>query len=165
MFIVGKIMSLTNYELMQYFIKGTFPKNIKMPITFPPPIMKTMGIQLINITTEPGAVMEMEPTLEMFANPLGTMHGGIPSTLGDTAIGIAHWSSLKEGETFTSVDLRVNFFRPLFGGKIRATSQAINYGKTLSYYNCNIIHLDSNKLIATITSTVMTLRGEAAVGR
>jgi uncharacterized protein (TIGR00369 family) len=158
-------MTLSNLELMKYVINGTLPKNINVPIHFPPPIMKTMGMQLIDITSEPGAAIEMDPTLEMFANPLGTMHGGIPSTLGDTAIGIAHWSSLKEGETFTSVDLRVNFFRPLFGGKIRATSQAINYGKTLSYYNCNIIHLDSNKLIATVTSTVITLRGDAAKGR
>lgn len=158
-------MTISNFELMKHYINGTLPNNIKMPIHFPPPIMKTMGIQLIDVTVEPGAIMEMEPTLERFANPLGTIHGGIPATFGDTTIGIAHWTSLKEDESFTSVDLRVNFFRPLFSGKIRAISQAINYGRTLSYYNCNIIHLENNKLIATVTSTVITLRGAAAAGR
>lgn len=158
-------MTLSNFELMQHYLKDTIPKDVKIPINFPPPIMNTMGMQLIEVNSTPGAVVEMNPTLEMFANPLGTMHGGIPATLGDTAIGIAHWTSLKEDESFTSVDLRVNFFRPLFGGKIRATSHAINYGKTLGYYNCNIIHLESNKLIATVTSTVITLRGAAAAGR
>lgn len=158
-------MPLSKFELMQHYLKGTIPKDVKIPINFPPPIMKTMGMQLIEINIEPSAIVEMDPTLEMFANPLGTMHGGIFCTLGDTAIGIVHWSSLKEDESFTSVDLRVNFFRPLFGGKIRAISQAINYGKTLSYYNCNIIHLESNKLFASVTSIVMTLRSTAAVGR
>ena len=158
-------MTLSNYELMSHYINGTLSENMKMPINYPPPIMITMGMQLIEITPAPTTIVEMDPTLAQFANPLGTMHGGVHCTLADTAIGIAHWISLKEGESFTSVDLRINYFRPLFDGKIRAAAHAINYGKTLSYYTCGITRLADNKLIASVTSTVITLRGISAAGR
>src|SRR5258705_8786549 len=49
-----------------------------------------------------------------FYNPLGTVHGGWISTLLDSAIGCAVHSTLKVGQTYTTVDMAVSFVRPVF---------------------------------------------------
>jgi uncharacterized protein (TIGR00369 family) len=67
-------------------------------------------------------------------------------------------------ESFTTIDLRINFFRPLWKDEIRATARAVQVGKTISYYTCDITRSDG-KLVAVVTSSVMTLRGEQANGR
>ena len=51
---------------------------------------------------------------------MGTVHGGVMCDLADAAIGTAHASTLQEGESFTSIDLKINFFRPLWKEEIVA---------------------------------------------
>jgi uncharacterized protein (TIGR00369 family) len=82
----------------------------------------------------------------------------------DAAIGTAHATVIVAGESYTSVDLQINFFRPIWNEKIRASAKTVNRGKTLSRYVCDVTRPDG-KLIAQVTSTVMTLRGESAKGR
>jgi uncharacterized protein (TIGR00369 family) len=95
---------------------------------------------------------------------MGTIHGGVLCTIADAAMGVAHWSGLVEGESFTSVDFRINFFRPVWRESLRATAKAIHSGRTLTYYACDIVRADG-KLVAHATSTIMTLSGDAAKGR
>jgi hypothetical protein len=53
------------------------------------------------------------------------------------AIGTAHATSLKEDESFTSIDLQINFFRPVWNGRIRALR-----GCLLSLLpDCAFVHL------------------------
>ena len=77
---------------------------------------------------------------------------------------MTHWSTLAAGESFTSIDFKINFFRPVWRDTLRATARAIQLGRSVSYYECDITRADG-KLVAHATSTVMTLRGEAAAGR
>src|SRR5438034_4934771 len=79
-------------------------------------------------------------------------------------IGTAHAMSLGEGESFTSLDLQINFFRPVWNGRIRAVAKPVNVGRKTSRYVCDILR-DDDKLVAQVTSTVMTLRGDQASGR
>lgn len=158
-------MPLTNYEIMKARIEGRTLETSRAHFTFPPPISKTLGLHMLEVSATGSAIMEMETNPDLHANPMGTIHGGVLCDIADAAIGCAHWCSLNEGESFTSIDLKINFFRPLWQGKIKAIAKAINTGKTISYYVCDIIKEDDKKLIATVTSTLMTLRGEAAKGR
>ncbi len=159
-------MSLSNFELMKaVFTCGSMPKDARPGFTFPPPIAKLLGFRLTNITAEPSATMEMESDSSIHANPMGTLHGGVLCDIADAAIGCAHWSTLKNDESFTSIDLKINFFRPMRNGKIKAVSHLINGSRTISYYSCDIIRMEDGKLIATVTSTIMTLHGEKAKGR
>src|SRR5437868_15346799 len=126
-------------------------------MTYPPPIAKTLGFDLVEIG-EASATMEMQVIPKIHANPMGTLHGGVLADIADAAIGTAHATTLEEGESFTSVDLRINFFRPVWDDKLRATAKAVQLGKTISYYTCDVTRSDG-KLVATVTSSVMTLKG------
>jgi len=130
---------------------------------YPPTIAKTLGFRLIEVG--PGtATMELMANTEIHANPMGTIHGGVLCDIADAAIGTAHATSLKEDESFTSIDLQINFFRPVWNGRIRAVAKPVNVGRQISRYVCDILR-DDDKLVAQVSSTVMTLRGDQASGR
>ena len=130
---------------------------------YPPAIAKTLGFRLIEVG--PGtATMELMADIEIHANPMGTIHGGVLCDIADAAIGTAHATTLKEDESFTSIDLQINFFRPVWNGRIRAVAKPVNVGRQISRYVCDILR-DDDKLVAQVSSTVMTLRGDTASGR
>jgi len=130
---------------------------------YPPAIARTLGFRLIEVG--PGtATMELMADTEIHANPMGTIHGGVLCDIADAAIGTAHATSLKEDESFTSIDLQIHFFRPVWNGRIRAVAKPVNVGRQISRYVCDILR-DDDKLVAQVSSTVMTLRGDQASGR
>jgi uncharacterized protein (TIGR00369 family) len=95
---------------------------------------------------------------------MGTIHGGVLCDIADAAIRTAHATSLKEDESFTSIDLQINFFRPVWNGRIHAVAKPVNAGKQISRYVCDILR-DDDKLIAQVSSTLITLRADQASGR
>lgn len=148
--------------LIKYVNKELSPEDIA-PMAFPPPVAKTLGFELVEVG-DTYAVIEIIVDPDKHGNPMRTIHGGILCDIADAAIGSAHSMTLKEGETYTSVDLRINFFRPVWKEKLRAVAKVVQLGKTISYYSCDILRTDG-KLVATVTSSVMTLREEKAQGR
>jgi len=150
-------------DWLRKYLDKTITADDTSSMVFPPAIAKTIGFDLVDIG-EATATMEMQVNLKMHANPMGTLHGGVLCDIADAAIGTAHATTLQEGESFTSVDLRINFFRPVWDGTIRATARVVQLGKTISYYTCDVTRPDGN-LVATVTSSVMTLRGDKAQGR
>jgi uncharacterized protein (TIGR00369 family) len=128
----------------------------------PPPIATLIGFSIASI--EPGlAVMEMEAGPQ-HANPMGTLHGGVLCDLADAAMGMAYASSLDEGETFTTLELKINFLKPVWTGKLRAEGRVISGGRSVGLVECDVRD-SKDRLVAHATSTCMTLRGEAAAGR
>jgi uncharacterized protein (TIGR00369 family) len=128
----------------------------------PPPIATLIGFAPTSI--EPGAVvMEMDAD-ERHASPLGTMHGGVLCDLADAAMGMAYASQLGPGETFTTLELKINFLRPVWRGRLRAEGRVVNAGRTVGLVECDVRD-DKERLVARATSTCMTLRGPAATGR
>jgi uncharacterized protein (TIGR00369 family) len=87
---------------------------------------------------------------ETHSNPMGTIHGGVLCDIADAAIGTAHATSLKEDESFTSIDLQINFFRPVWNGRIRAVVKPVNVGRQIGRYVCDILG-DDGKLVAQVT--------------
>jgi len=128
----------------------------------PPPVATLIGFSLASI--EPGrAVIEFEAT-ERHANPMGTLHGGILADIADAAMGMAYASGLDEGETFTTLELKINFVKPVWTGKLRAEGRVLSGGRTIGLVECHVRDA-KDRLIAHATSTCMTLRGDAAAGR
>jgi uncharacterized protein (TIGR00369 family) len=128
----------------------------------PPPIARLIGFELTSI--EPGhAVVELEAH-ERHANPMGTLHGGVLCDIADAAMGMAYASSLEAGETFTTLELKINFLRPVWTGKLVADGRVVKGGRTVGLVECTITD-DRDRLIARASSTCMTLRGEAGAGR
>jgi uncharacterized protein (TIGR00369 family) len=119
----------------------------------------------IHLTSiEPGqAVFEYEAT-EGHANPMGTLHGGILCTIADSAMGMAYASRLEAGESFTTLEMKINFLKPVWQAKLRAIGRVIKNGRSIGLVECDILD-EQDALVAHATSTCMTLRGEQAQGR
>jgi uncharacterized protein (TIGR00369 family) len=140
-------------DIGQMMLRGEIP---------PLPIATLLGFHLTSI--EPGqAIFEYEAT-ERHANPMGTLHGGILCTIADSAMGMAYASLLEAGESFTTLEMKINFLRPVWQGKLRAIGRVIKSGRTIGLVECDVLD-EKDQLIAHATSTCMTLRGEQAQGR
>ena len=154
---------LSNLEFFKLVAANGEAGSEESRFIYPPAIAKTLGFKLIDVGAGT-ATMEIIADTEKHANPMGTIHGGVLCDIADAAIGTAHVTSLKEDESFTSIDLQINFFRPAWNCRIRAVAKPVNVGRQISRYICDILR-DDNKLIAQVTSTVMTLREGQASGR
>jgi uncharacterized protein (TIGR00369 family) len=95
---------------------------------------------------------------------MGTIHGGILGDLADAAMGMAYFSSLGPGESFTTLELKINFLRPFWTGLLVAHGKVVQRGRTVGMTECDVVD-DQGRLIARATSTCLTLRGEMAEGR
>jgi uncharacterized protein (TIGR00369 family) len=127
-----------------------------------PAVAKLIGFTLTSM--KPGqAVIELEAT-NRHANPMGTLHGGILCDIADAAMGIAYASLLEKGETFTTLELKINFLKPVWKAKLQAEGRVVSPGKTIGLVECDIID-DKHRLVARASSTCMTLRGKQARGR
>ncbi len=140
----------------------------KLPVheghfTYPPPIAKSLGFELTAIDVGT-ATIQMKTDPARHANPMGTVHGGVVGDIADAAIGTAHATTLAHDESFTSIDLKVNFFKPVWITTLTAIAKPVHKGNTVSHYECNVTD-EKGKLVAFVTSTVMTLRGDSAKGR
>jgi len=98
------------------------------------------------------------------ANPMGTLHGGILCDIADAAMGMAFASTLAPEESFTTVELKINFFRPVWQAQLRAEGTVVQRGRTIGYVECAITD-EEKRLIAKAASTCMVLRGQKAGGR
>ena len=124
--------------------------------------MKLIGFRLIEIE-EGVATVEFEAGPQ-HANPMGTRHGGILCDIADAAMGLAYASSLAEGESFTTLELKINFLKPIWNGKLIAKGRIAKSGRTIGLVECDVLD-EEGKLVARASSTCMTLRGKEALGR
>jgi|SRR5215469_3433154 len=109
------------------------------------------------------AVVVMQTGSQHF-NPMGTLHGGVLCDIADAAMGFAFASTLAPGESFTTVELKINYLRPVREAQLRAEGRVVQRGRTIGYVECDVT--DGNgRLVAKSNSTCMVLRGERAAGR
>jgi uncharacterized protein (TIGR00369 family) len=127
-----------------------------------PPVLETVGFSMVSI--EPGrAVFEMEAGRKHH-NPMGTVHGGVLCDIADAAMGMAYAARLEEGESFTTLELKINFLKPVRSGKLRAEGRVVKAGRTIGMVECDVVDA-AGSLVARASSTCMTLRGEMARDR
>lgn len=109
------------------------------------------------------AVIEMEAT-ERHVNPMGTLHGGVLCDLADLAMGAAYASGLADGETFTTLELKINFLKPVWKGHLVATGRVVRRGRTVGMVECDVAD-QTGALVARASCTCLTLREQRAAGR
>lgn len=77
---------------------------------------------------------------------------------------LAFASTLGPAESFTTVELKINFFRPVWEARLKAEGKVVRRGRSLGYVECEITD-ERGQLIAKAASTCLALKGEDAKGR
>ncbi len=132
------------------------------PGGFAPPIAQLLGIRAVSFE-EGSALLELVAE-GRHANPMGTLHGGVLCDLADLAMGVACYSTLATGESFTTLELKINFLKPIWTGRLTARAEVKKGGRTTAFLVCEVRD-DKDSLVAVASSTCMILRGDAARGR
>jgi uncharacterized protein (TIGR00369 family) len=119
-----------------------------------PPFARSTGIWLTE-ADEGRAVFAGLPS-EGFFNPIGTIHGGWTSAILDSAMACAVHTTLKAGQAYTTVEMKLNFVRPVLpsSGRLTCEGVVIHRGGTLATSEGRLVDA-SGKLIAHGTETCM----------
>lgn len=126
-----------------------------------PPIMETLGIGGAEFE-EGRAVFWVEPQ-EFHYNPIGVVHGGLAATLCDSAMGCAIHSLLPAGAGYTTLELKINFVRPLTRdtGRVGCEGRTIHLGGRVATAEARVTD-GEGRLYAHATTTCMVFRPDGA---
>jgi len=121
----------------------------------PPPIATLMNFSIAELD-EGRAVFIGEPGEEHY-NPIGVVHGGYASTILDSALGCSVHTTLPIGTAYTSQTLEVKYLRPILRdtGAVRAESIVIHRGQKTATAEAKLTAVETGKLLATGTSTLL----------
>ena len=114
----------TGLEYLQRIVRGELPGV---------PIGDTLGFRLAEV--EHGRVRLLGNPDRRSYNLIGTVHGGWAATILDSALALATLSTLEADQGFTTVDIRINYLRPLSieTGEVRAEGRVLQGGRRLAY--------------------------------
>ncbi|WP_423602449.1 PaaI family thioesterase [Sphingomonas sp. MS122] len=121
-----------------------------------PPIGETLAFSLVEVA-KGHAVFEGVPDRRAY-NPLGTVHGGYAATLLDSACGIATHTALEEGQSYTTLELKVAYHRAMSvdTGRVRATGSLLSIGRRAAFAEARLLDA-SGRLLASATSTLLVM--------
>jgi len=126
------------------------------------PVARLIGFEVKEIAD--GRAIVTLAAGSQHANPMGTLHGGVLCDIADASMGMAFASTLTPGESFTTIELKINFFRPVWEARLRAQGKVVRRGSTIGYIECEVTD-EGGRLVAKASSTCMALKGERAKGR
>ncbi len=139
------LKSLSGLDFLTGIICGTQPQ---------PPISELLGFHLVEVE-EGRAVFEGLPDYRHY-NPIGTVHGGFAATLLDSALGCAIFSTLAKGDAWTTLELKLNFVRPITKdtGAVRTEGRILHRGRTVAT-SLGELKDSAGKLYAHASTTCM----------
>lgn len=148
------LSSLSGLEFLQRIADGRLPA---------PPIAELLGFEPKEV--EKGrAVFVSTPDSRLY-NPIGSVHGGYAATLLDSCMACAVHSMLKAGQGYTTVELKVNFVRPLSAdtGEIQAEGKIIQVGRQIASAEGRLTDA-RGRLLAHATTTCLVFSFPASHG-
>jgi uncharacterized protein (TIGR00369 family) len=143
-----RVATLSGLDVLRQVISGELPQ---------PPMAHLMDIRLVEV--EHGKAVFASTPDEFHYNPLGTVHGGFGATLLDSAMGCAVHSTLNPGDAYTTLELKINFLRPLTHttGAVRGVGTVIYGGRSTALAEGRIED-EAGKIYAFATSTCLIRR-------
>lgn len=141
------LATMTGMEQLQAMIDGRLPHA---------PIADTLG--MVEFGGEAGSISVALVPEHRHYNPLGTVHGGVLSTMLDTAAACSVHSTLAVGERYTSLDLTVKFLRAVTEdtGRIRAVGRVLHRGRRTALAEASLTD-GSGRLVAHATSSCLIM--------
>jgi uncharacterized protein (TIGR00369 family) len=139
------LRSYAGLDFLTGIIEGRLPQA---------PISETLGFHLVAAGSG-HAAFEGLPE-DRHYNPIGTVHAGLAATLLDSAMGCAVFSTMAKGETWTTLELKLNLVRPLTRdtGLVRAEGRLIHRGRSVATAD-GMLKDAAGKLYAHATTTCM----------
>lgn len=121
--------------------------------------MATLGATLERVA--PGEVQIRLPFREDLTQQHGYLHAGALTTVVDTACGYAALSLMPPDAAVLTVEFKMNLLAPGRGEAVHARARVLKAGRTLTVAAGEVFALEGGeeKLVATMTATVMTVRG------
>ena len=137
----------TGLEYLQRIVRGEVPGV---------PIGDTLGFRLVDV--EQGHVVLVGRPDRRSYNLIGTVHGGWAAAILDSALALATLSTLEADQGFTTVDIRINYLRPLSveTGEVRAEGRVLQGGRRLAYCEAKLTDA-AGKLICHGTGSCLIL--------
>ena len=122
----------------------------------PGSLVELMGMKVVAVG-EGRLTLEMAVRADLMA-PNGFLHGGTVVSLADTATGYATIAHMPEGgESFTTLELKVNFLGTARKGKVRAEATAVHLGRTTQVWDASCFADGSDRPIAHFRCTQLIL--------
>ena len=114
--------------------------------------METLGARISE--SEPGRVV-----LELEAGPRhrhggGVVQGGVITQIADAAMGMSLATLQEDGVWNTTIELKINFIRPVVSGRIRAVGRVVEMKQTLMFSEADVLD-DQDRLVARASSTCL----------
>src|SRR5438552_9120816 len=143
---------MSGRDLLEAALRGAAP---------PPPYVRLLNMRFIAVS-DGSATFEMPATVDLY-NPNNVVHGGALTSLADSAMGFAVFSTLAPSETFTTAELHVNFLRPVTAdsGMLRSIGRVVHRGQQLAVAEAEVLD-QQNQLIARASSTNVILQRRLA---
>jgi uncharacterized protein (TIGR00369 family) len=148
----ANLRRLSGLEFLTRVAAGEFP---------PPPMARLMNIRISEV--EKGRVVFEGTPEEYHYNPLGVVHGGMAATLLDSALGCCVNSHLDAGDFYTTLELKINYLRPLTleTGLVRAVATTVHIGRTTAVVEGKVVDAQ-DRIYAYGSSTCLIRRSESA---
>jgi uncharacterized protein (TIGR00369 family) len=119
------------------------------------PIGEAIGFKVTGVS-QGEVVLDGVPDTR-FYNLIGTIHGGWAASILDTAMALATLSTLDEHHDFTTLDIKVNYVRPIAAGTaVRAEGRVVHGGRRVALSEARLVD-SGGKLLAHATSTCLVL--------
>jgi uncharacterized protein (TIGR00369 family) len=122
-----------------------------------PHIWRTLGFE--RLAWEPGRNVVAWDATAHYAFPGGEgyiLHGGMVTTILDTAMGGACWTVLDNHETFLTADINVEFFRATRPGRIEAEGRVVQRNRRVVFCAADLVDTDG-QLLASARCTQVVL--------
>jgi uncharacterized protein (TIGR00369 family) len=121
------------------------------------PIAELLGFEPVEVA-EGRVVFAAEPEQRHY-NPIGTVHGGLAATLLDSAMGCAVHTTLPAGVGYTTLELKVNFTRPITSetGRILCEGTIVHRGGRVATAEGRVYAEADGRLLAHGTTTCLIL--------
>jgi uncharacterized protein (TIGR00369 family) len=117
------------------------------------PISKLVGFEVLAESEgAPGETIVVIDCDRRHHNPMGRVHGGLIAALADAAMGIAFGRTLTTGQGFSTIEMKVNFLRPVTRGRLEARARIVERGLRIGFVECRVVG-PRGKTVATGTST------------
>jgi uncharacterized protein (TIGR00369 family) len=125
--------------------------------------MHTLGVEIARIG--PGEIELAMPFAEAFTQQHGFLHAGIVATALDSACGYAALTMMAPDAAVLTVEFKTNLLAPAKGESFRFIGKVVKAGRTITVCDAQAFGLTGNdeKLIATMTATIMAATGRAGI--